>query len=51
MHNSLFGGPTGDYDTNISALVTNVTNYKKKTKSADSEIFYFMHASRATVYL
>ena len=51
MHNSLFGGPTGDYGTDISDLLTNATNYIKQQNQQIQKVISFMHASQDTVYL
>ena len=39
MHNSLFGGPTGDYGTDISDLLTNATNYIKQQNQQIQKLF------------
>jgi hypothetical protein len=39
MHNSLFGGPTGDYGTDISDLLTNATSYIKQQNQQIQKLF------------
>jgi hypothetical protein len=39
MHNSLFGGSTGDYGTDISDLLTNATNYIKQQNQQIQKLF------------
>jgi hypothetical protein len=40
MHNSLFGGPTGDYGTDISDLLTNVNNFIKQQNQQIQKLYY-----------
>ena len=39
MHNSLFGGPTGDYGTDISDLLTNANNFIKQQNQQIQKLF------------
>lgn len=39
MHNSLFGGPAGDYGTDMSDLLTNATNYIKQQNQQIQKLF------------
>ena len=40
MHNSLFGGPTGDYGTDISDLLTNANNFIKQQNQQIQKLYY-----------
>jgi hypothetical protein len=40
MHNSLFGGPTGDYGTDISDLLTNANNFIKQQNQQIQKLDY-----------
>ena len=39
IHNSLFGGPTDDYGTDISDLLTNATNYINQQNQQIQNLF------------
>lgn len=51
MHNSLFGGPAGDYGADISDLLTNSTNYIKQQNQQIQKLFAScMHAGPRFTY-